>query len=519
MMDDERVFWICLAEALGQGSMYAAPLLKRFGTPRALLEAGPDALAPDAELRPESIAAIRAKLKRASLTVAEDILSRCEYRGITVLTPADPAYPDPLRTLRDLPLALYVLGKLPDFGTQMRTAVVGTRKMSDYGRRIAYSLGAGLAFGGAVVVSGMALGADSMALVGALDAGGTVTAVLGSGVDVIYPREHGEIYQRILEGGSVLSEYPPGTPPVGSHFPVRNRIMSGLSDAAVVVEADAKSGALITAKRALEQGRKLFAVPGKVGDPGAEGTNALIRDGALPAIQAEDVLAEFEFIYKSVDVDRAHRHLHGLDFDSLSLSAMQRTRIGTKGSRSADGIGARARDLKRDSRTAADEKARAVRSGTAPAARRTADAVPAAEPKRTAAPAPEPAPKGRADAAPAPVDPERTGKAAPASVREAERGKENDFAQTLKQTVNSPEKVIPAKKTELDMLDAEERKVYNKMKPNVPTLPDELVDDEFGIGTIMSALTVLEMAGAVESGSGGYFMRVVPDDIMESEND
>ncbi len=489
-MDDERVYWIWLAEAIGQGSVYAAPLLKQFGSPRSLFEAGPDAVAPDAELRPEAVTSIRAKLRRSSLTVAGDILSRCEYRGITVLTPADPAYPDPLRTMRDLPLVLYVLGRLPDFGTRMRCAVVGTRKMSDYGRRIAYSLGAGLAFGGAVVVSGMALGADSMALIGALDAGGEVTAVLGSGVDVIYPREHTEIYHKILAHGSVVSEYPPGTPPVGSHFPVRNRIMSGLSDAAVVVEAGSQSGALITAKRALEQGRKLFAVPGKVGDPGAEGTNDLIRDGALPAIQAEDILSEFEFIYKSINVDRAHRQLHNLDFDRLSLSAMQRTRIGAKGAPASDSVGSRAREVRQDARAAADGKFREARAKRAAAASRNDDAA------RTAEPVSEP-------------------------VREPlrEEAKANDFAQTLKQTVNSPEKVIPAQKTELDMLDVPERKVYNKMKPNVPTLPDELVDDETDIGTVMSALTVLEMAGAVESGSGGYFLRVTPDDIMQSEND
>ena len=504
-MDDERVYWIWLAEALGQGSMYAAPLIRQFGSPRALYEAGPDAVVSDAELRPEAVTAIRQKLRRSSLERAADILSRSEYRGISVLTPADPGYPDPLRTLRDLPLVLYVLGTLPDFGTRMRTAVVGTRKMSDYGRRIAYSLGAGLAFGGAVVVSGMALGADSMALIGALDAGGEVTAVLGSGVDVIYPREHTEIYHKILAHGSVVSEYPPGTPPVGSHFPVRNRIMSGLSDAAVVVEADSKSGALITAKRALEQGRKLFAVPGKVGDPGAEGTNDLIRDGALPAIQAEDILAEFEFIYKTVSVDRAHRALHGLDFDKLSMTAMQRTRIGAQGKseRQTPSVGERAKDIRHDARAEADEKFRSARTN-AREGRKAEVPVRPTESARPAEPREETRPALRPEI---PVREEKT-------VQKA-----NDFAQTLKQTVNSPENVIPAQKTELDTLDEAERKVYNKMKPNVPTLPDELVDEGCDIGTVMGALTVLEVAGAVESGSGGYFMRVAPDDIMQSEND
>ncbi|MBE6725159.1 MAG: DNA-protecting protein DprA [Ruminococcaceae bacterium] len=498
---DERLYWIWLAEALGQGSVWASLLVRKYGGARAVYEGGPDLPEADGEIRENIASMLRGKLKNRSLTRAEDIAARCDSRGIVILTCDSPAYPGTLRTLRDMPLVLYVLGQIPPIADRLTAAVVGTRKMSDYGRRIAYSLGAGLAFGGATVVSGMALGADSMALTGALDAGGAVAAVLGSGVDIVYPPEHGEIYHRILENGAVMSEYPPGSPPVGSHFPVRNRIMSGLSDAAVVVEAGRGSGALITAKLALEQGRRLFAVPGRVGDEGAEGTNDLIREGALPVIHPEDVLSEFAHIYKTVNLPLAHARMRDLNFEELSLVAMQRTRIGARGGEgraTAGSPGTRSRDLKETARNRADEKfRRAVQSEKGTEKPAETAAAPESRKIRTA---PKPDPAAKAEKSPAPEK------------------KANDFERSEKQTVNSAKNFVPAQKTDIDMLDESEMKVYNKMKPNVPTLPDELVDASTPIGAVLSALTVLELTGAVESGSGGYFMRVEPDDIMLSEN-
>lgn len=514
---DERVYWIWLAEVFGQGSPWAALLIRRFGTARSVYEGAADALEPDAEISAETVSMIREKLRNRSLDRAEDIAARCDNRGIRILTCDSPAYPAALKTLRDMPLLLYVLGELPSLTDRLTAAVVGTRKMSDYGRRVAYSLGAGLAFGGAVVVSGMALGADSMALTGALDAGGAVVAVLGCGVDIVYPQEHGEIYRRILENGAVVSEYPPGSPPVGGHFPVRNRIMSGLSDGTVVVEAGRGSGALITARLALEQGRRLFAVPGRVGDEGAEGTNDLIREGALPVVHPEDVLSEFAHIYKTVNIPLAHTRLRNLNFEELSLTAMQRTRIGARGTdhtKTSGAPGIRARDFRDSPKRRADEKFRRAMSG------KNGEAAegPVTAPERgegTAAGREERRSRGRigtrsADGGKTPP-PERVPEPAAAP-------KENDFGKSEKQTVNSAPNFVPARKTELDLLDESELKVYNKMKPNVPTLPDELVDAETPIGAVLSALTVLELTGAVESGSGGYFMRVVPEDIMLSEN-
>ena len=511
---DERVFWIWLAEAFGQGSPWAAFLIRRYGSARAVFEGAADGLEPDAEVKEEGISLIREKLRDRALNRAEEIAARCDNRGIRILTCESPAYPAALKTLRDMPLVLYTLGEMPSVTDRLTAAVVGTRKMTDYGRRVAYSLGAGLAFGGAVVVSGMALGADSMALTGALDAGGTVIAVLGCGVDIVYPREHGEIYRRILENGAVVSEYPPGSPPVGSHFPIRNRIMSGLSDAAVVVEAGRGSGALITARLALEQGRRLFAVPGRVGDEGAEGTNDLIREGALPVIHPEDILSEFAHIYKTVNLPLCHTRLRNLNFEELSLTAMQRTRIGARGgdpTKTTGSPGTRARDFRDSPKRRAEEKFRRGTSG-----QETKEAErPAADPDSGKTSFPRASDRRTAESA----RPDRTAAVpeTPAAVP-ARAPKENDFGKSEKQTVNSAPNFVPAQKTELDLLDESELKVYNKMKPNVPTLPDELVDAETPIGAVLSALTVLELTGAVESGSGGYFMRGVPEDIMLSEN-
>jgi len=173
-------------------------------------------------------------------------------------------------------------------------AVVGTRKASPYGIRCAEDLAFGLADGGAVVVTGLARGIDSAAAQGALRAGGIVIGVLGGGVDVIYPRENGWLYDDVAAAGCLISEYPPGTEPLPGHFPIRNRIMSGLSIAALVVEAPARSGALITAGMALDQGRDVFAVPGPIYAENSRGCNRLIRDGAGVAAEPWDILRDYE---------------------------------------------------------------------------------------------------------------------------------------------------------------------------------------------------------------------------------
>ena len=504
MTDDTRLLYLWLALTFGPASKLAVKLLDALGSPEAIFSEKLHEINPGEALSEKELDRAKALVKTHTFAEAEQMLERCLGMGIDILTPDSAAYPEALRYLPDRPLTLYLRGTMPDCSTNMTTTVVGTRKMTDYGRTMAYSLGAGLTYGGSIVVSGMALGSDSMALIGALDAGGPVVAVFGSGVDVIYPREHREIYRKIVERGAVISEYPPGTPPIGSHFPVRNRIMSGIADATVVVEADARSGSLITAAHAFDQGKKVFAVPGKIGDAGSEGTNNLIRDGALAVLTAEDILAEFEFIYPhSVSVQRAHAMLHGMDMNELSRTAMARTRINSR------------------TETGSLGQANYYGSGTY-GGRRNDYPAPAPLSDVTAAEQiPEPIPSENVPAGKSAESAPRKKDARPINVVKSFFGleKEKDERKTEKQRGNSDKKIVPAKKIELDMLDETEIKVYNKMKPSVPTLPDELVDAETSVSAVMSALTMLEMAGAVESGGGGYFMRVQPDDIMQSIND
>jgi DNA processing protein len=222
--------------------------------------------------------------------VDEDI-RRVAEANICVLTFNDPHYPARLRMIADPPPALYVKGELGPADEQA-VAVVGSRSASEYGRRVARELCRGLSLCGFTVVSGMARGIDGEAQEAALDAGGRTIAVLGSGVDRPYPPEHQTLYRRIAAHGAVVSELPMGTPPMAFNFPARNRLISGLSLGVVVVEATEKSGSLITASLALEQGREVFAVPGEVGASRTRGTHRLIRQGAKLVETVQDIVEE-----------------------------------------------------------------------------------------------------------------------------------------------------------------------------------------------------------------------------------
>ena len=237
--------------------------------------------------------AIAGALKQKSLDTANRVLGDCDKLGLRIITIQDLDYPDRLRNIYDPPILLYVQGRMPQFDGEVAVAMVGTRRCSPYamemGERLAYQLAAH----GAVVVSGLAAGSDSAAHRGALRAGGFTAAVIGGGHDIIYPRENRNLYEDIAARGVILSEYPPGTEHRGGHFPVRNRIISGLSLGVVVLEAPEQSGTLITAGRALDQGRDVFAVPGQVGDRRCAGSNQLLRDGAGVVTDAWDVLGHY----------------------------------------------------------------------------------------------------------------------------------------------------------------------------------------------------------------------------------
>ena len=283
-------FWLWLTELPGLTNQTRLALLRHFPTPEDVYYADPAEV-----LLTEGITREQAELlEDKDCAAAEKVLADCGELGLHIVTISDAAYPNRLRNIFDPPCLLYVRGRLPAFDDEAAVAVVGTRDCTPYGVSCAEKLGFGLAAGGALVVSGLARGIDSAALRGALRGGGTVTAVLGNGLDVVYPRENRYLYEDVAAAGALLSEYPPGTPPEGRHFPVRNRIMSGLSLATLVVEAPARSGALITAGTALEQGRDVFAVPGPIDAPASVGCNRLIRDGAGLVTDAWDILADYE---------------------------------------------------------------------------------------------------------------------------------------------------------------------------------------------------------------------------------
>lgn len=269
----KRVYWLWLATRSDLSAQNIRDLTERFGTPEFLYGANRDVLI-HAGLNKRQTDALCDK----DLSGAQQILRTCEQKKIQILTIEDSAYPDRLREISDPPPVLYVRGTLPDFDRAPGITIVGTRAASAYGLRMAERFGAALAQAGFTILSGMAHGTDSAAHRGCLKVNGTTVAVLANGVDVCYPKENQYLMGDIMLSGAVVSENPPGTPPEGFRFPIRNRILSGMSVATLVVEAPARSGALITARRAFDQGREVFAVPGPLDTPGAVGGNQLIRD-------------------------------------------------------------------------------------------------------------------------------------------------------------------------------------------------------------------------------------------------
>ena len=282
-------YWLWLSALRGVGRTVKLRLLYQLGTPENIYFADEVALAQAGADR-KAIDALRSG---SSLTEADRILGDCHRLGLRVLTIQDTEYPDRLKSIYDPPLLLYVQGRMPVIDEEVAVAMVGTRDCTPYGILAAETLSHAMARQGALIVSGLARGVDAAAHRGALLAGGLTAAVLGNGHDVIYPAENRRLYEDIAASGVLLSEYPPGTRPEGRNFPVRNRIISGLCLAAVVVEAPFGSGALITAETALEQGRDVFAVPGPITSKASQGANRLIRDGAGVAGESWDVLREY----------------------------------------------------------------------------------------------------------------------------------------------------------------------------------------------------------------------------------
>lgn len=280
--------WLALGRIRGVGGVSFKKITARFADPAAVFRASAAELAEIEGLHRELIHSIANFNDWAEI---DKEIQRARAAGIKMIPFSDAAYPGSLRAIADPPPLLYVKGELRDNDSKA-IAIVGSRSASDYGRRIARDLARGLASFGFTVVSGMARGIDGMAHESALQAGGRTLAVLGSGVDRAYPPEHEMLYRRISDSGAVISELPMGARPIAFNFPARNRLISGLSLGVVVVEATEKSGSLITASLAAEQGREVFAVPGEAGASRSRGSHRLIRQGAKLVETVEDIIEE-----------------------------------------------------------------------------------------------------------------------------------------------------------------------------------------------------------------------------------
>ena len=275
------------------GAVAAGHVLRHFGSPEAAFFAQEDEYG-----KIESIdKSDAASLCKKELTTASSILARCTELGHRILTIQDAEYPERLRNIYDPPIVLYVKGRLPAIDEEAVIAIVGTRKSTPYGMKMSEKCGYELARHGLVITTGLARGADTAAALGALRGGGSIIGVLGCGLDVIYPRENDKLYEDVAACGALITEYPPGTEPNGSHFPVRNRIMSGISVGIAVIEAPLRSGALITARLALDQGRDVFTMPGNVDAAMSAGTNSLLRDGAIPLTAPTDIVTEYADLF------------------------------------------------------------------------------------------------------------------------------------------------------------------------------------------------------------------------------
>ena len=282
------IHWIWLATRPNLTDLVKLELVRHFGDAESVYFAGDYAGVEG--LPPEGAEALGDR----SLQGAEQILDRCDREDLRVLTWQDAAYPGRLRNIPDPPLVFYYKGRLPDFDGLPLIGVVGTRQASAYGLTAAKRMGYQIARCGGAVVSGAAAGIDAMAMRGALTAGGTVIGILGCGADMVYPPSNRALFADTARYGCLLSEFPPGTPPYKWNFPKRNRIISGLSCGVLVVEAPEKSGALITARQAADQGRDVFVVPGNIDVDTFVGSNRLLRDGAMAVSSGWDILSEYE---------------------------------------------------------------------------------------------------------------------------------------------------------------------------------------------------------------------------------
>ena len=389
-----------------------------------------------------------------SLDNAYEISDYCARQNIGIVTVSSPLYPSRLKRISAMPLILYFKGRFPDFDNNCAIATVGTRRITDYGKRNAYAISRDLARGGAIVVSGMARGIDTVCHRGALDAGGFTVAVLGCGIDVTYPPENLSLMNEIAHKGTVITEFAPGTEPHGYNFPIRNRIISGLSCGTLVVEADDKSGAIITAKYAQAQGRDIFAVPGNVGEINSRGTISLIKDGATMVTSALDILSEYEYIYPD-----------SIRIENILLS---QNRYGVS-QRGVFKVAATSIPIPKKDENSSDEH-----TGSIPE-------EPFTKKKRARK--------------------NESCKKKEPSKKESSKEKKKDAETPLSKTENSPSPVLP------ENLSDTEKSVLSAIPEGKAVTSDEISRASIPINTVLIALTTLEIKGLVKALPGGLYKK------------
>ncbi len=332
-MNPDLKEWIWLANLKGIITRKKVELLRIFNSPAEIYRADAVELAKTGILSRDNINAILSARHREA---ADRAIEEIHRKDIDVVTLNSSTYPELLKNICDPPICLYVKGKLA--ADVLAVAVVGSRRASGYGLSLARKISGELAQNSICVVSGMARGIDTAAHQGALSVNGRTIAVLGCGLDMVYPPENKKLMESIIENGAVISEYPPGAEPAPHHFPVRNRIVSGMSVGVLVVEAGERSGSLITARLALEQGRDVYALPGNVVSVNSKGTNKLIQDGAKLVTSVQDILEELHW-YKHFDTENTPGPggfgIHGLNdeerevigllsYESLQIDEIQK---------------------------------------------------------------------------------------------------------------------------------------------------------------------------------------------------
>lgn len=447
----DQTYWLWLSLKLNNQNTVFQGLLDAFGnSPKRIYDADENGLRRVGILSDSQISALLNK----DLGEAVSIYNYCKWNKVGIINYGDSIYPESLKSMKNPPVLLYYMGNIPNLNNKVCVSVVGTRKMTEYGMRSAYKISYELACAGAVVVSGMALGIDSMAHAGAIGGRGTTIAVLGCGIDVIYPKQHRKLRKHICENGAVITAYHPGTPAYKNHFPERNAIISALSEGTFVVEAPMRSGALITADRAAEQSRTVYALPGSIEEPMSEGPNYLIKNGALAITGARDILQYyFENHSRLVDPVKLRQGELSSDYDFDVLTAL---------GISADCFGA--------------------------------------GPKET--------PKALLKKLNDELNNNAEQNSDYYAVPKIKRMGETDNAESKKKRVEiSEEHSLEIDESALASLTEEQRRIFNDLPCDKPISPDYLMKFGYNIGMIMATLTILEIKGLVSALPGGMYIR------------